>query len=166
MTRRITTELLIRLMREYGPASSSRRPTLLELGGANSCFVTALRGALGPGEYHIVDNNKTGLALSRERHHPGESVFVHEVDLLRGTVPLQADITFSVGLIEHFDEAGTARLIQEHFRATREGGLVVITFPTATRLYPRDSRDLRAAEDVDFLRRTSALRRRGARRCR
>jgi putative flippase GtrA len=135
VTRRITTGLLIRLMHRFGAESSSRRPCLLELGGANSCFVAALRDAIEPVEYHIVDNNKTGLALSRERHPASEAVFVHEVDLLRDVVPLRADITFSVGLIEHFDEAGTARLIQEHFRATREGGIVLITFPTATWLY-------------------------------
>ena len=134
ITRRITTQLLIRLMRRYG-SPKAHGLKLLELGGANSCFIDALRKAVAPSEYHIVDNNQTGLARSRNRTGPQDPIFMHEIDLLTQTVPVHADITFSVGLIEHFDVAGTARLIDEHFLATREGGLVIISFPTATWLY-------------------------------
>jgi len=134
LTRRITANLLVRLMREHLDGSG-KASTVLELGGANSCFVDALRKALAPREYHIVDNNRVGLSLSRERVDPGEAVFVHEADLLTQDLPLHADVTFSVGLIEHFDVAGTARLIDRHFDATRDGGLVIVTFPTATWLY-------------------------------
>jgi len=134
ITRRITARLLIRLMRAYCEASA-RGARLLELGGANSGFVDPLRAALHPGEYHIIDNNPTGLALSRDRIAPGEPVFTHQLDLLNAGAPLRADVTFSVGLIEHFDETGTARLIEEHFDATREGGVVILSFPTATWLY-------------------------------
>ena len=45
------------------------------------------------------------------------------------------DIVFSVGLIEHFDPAGTARVVAAHFDYLRPGGTAIITFPTPTWLY-------------------------------
>jgi hypothetical protein len=38
-------------------------------------------------------------------------------------------------LIEHFDPGGTRDVIDAHFRAVRDGGLVVLFFPTPTWLY-------------------------------
>jgi hypothetical protein len=45
------------------------------------------------------------------------------------------DIVFSVGLIEHFAPAETARAVAAHFRYLRPGGTAIITFPTPTWLY-------------------------------
>lgn len=132
-TRSITTRLLIRLFHQYAEPNADAR--MLELGGANSCFMDALRAEFSPAEYHIVDNNRMGLNRAHARIGPHDPIHTHEIDLLTGVVPLHADITFSVGLIEHFDIAGTAKLIDSHFQATRDGGMVVISFPTATWLY-------------------------------
>ena len=48
---------------------------------------------------------------------------------------VEADIVFSVGLIEHFAAEQTAHVIGRHFSCVKPGGLVVITFPTPTFLY-------------------------------
>jgi predicted SAM-dependent methyltransferase len=44
----------------------------------------------------------------------------------------EADICFSVGLIEHFTEEDLPRVVSAHFDVVRPGGLVVISFPTPT----------------------------------
>ena len=48
---------------------------------------------------------------------------------------LRADLVFSVGLIEHFDAAGTARALHTHLQATRPGGVCLLSYPTPTLLY-------------------------------
>ncbi len=48
---------------------------------------------------------------------------------------MQADLVYSVGLIEHFDAAGTRRAIDAHFRLLKPNGVALITFPTPTWLY-------------------------------
>ena len=55
--------------------------------------------------------------------------------MLRLALPQRFDLVFSVGLIEHFDPAGTQRAIAAHFDLLRPGGIAIITFPTPTRLY-------------------------------
>lgn len=69
--------------------------------------------------------------------HPAEaSVRLINADLLQPVgLPDAGDITYSVGLVEHFDVVGTDEVIARHFEITRSGGLVLITFPTPTWLY-------------------------------
>jgi glycosyltransferase involved in cell wall biosynthesis len=134
VTRGITTRLLIRLMREHAQPTPDKA-RFQELGGANSCFLDAMRETFTPSEYHIVDNNRTGLERTRERFEAQDPIYLHEVDLLHASTTVRADITYSAGLIEHFDPAGTKKLVAEHFEGTRDGGLVIITFPTPTWLY-------------------------------
>jgi cyclopropane fatty-acyl-phospholipid synthase-like methyltransferase len=47
----------------------------------------------------------------------------------------EADVVFSVGLVEHFDVAGTRAAVLAHFDALRPGGTLILTFPTPTPLY-------------------------------
>jgi SAM-dependent methyltransferase len=47
----------------------------------------------------------------------------------------EADLVFSVGLIEHFDPADTRKAVQAHFDALRPGGVAILSFPTPTLLY-------------------------------
>jgi cyclopropane fatty-acyl-phospholipid synthase-like methyltransferase len=61
---------------------------------------------------------------------PGATDHVLKIDL-----PLAADLVFSVGLIEHFDEEGTRRAVDAHFALLKPGGIAVISFPTPTPLY-------------------------------
>jgi SAM-dependent methyltransferase len=135
-TRRITTRKLIDCLRLYnGPIADAR---LIEFGGANSCFHDSLREALKPAAYDIVDSNRSGLDLFAAHHPDLTGIRLIESDV-RNAYPEAAaadcDICFSVGLIEHFDEAETRDVIRCHFRAVRDGGIVILFFPTPTWLY-------------------------------
>ena len=135
-TRRITTRQLIDCFRRYrGPAGEAR---VIEFGGANSCFHDSVREAFRPAAYDIVDSNRAGLDLFAARHPDLTEIRLIESDV-RNAYPESAsedcDICFSVGLIEHFDEAETREVIRCHFRAVRNGGLVILFFPTPTWLY-------------------------------
>jgi len=135
-TRRITTRKLLDCLRRHdGPLAEAR---LVEFGGANSCFHDAVRDAFGPAAYDILDSNRAGLELFAAHHPDLEQTRLFERDV-REAYPegaaADADVCFSVGLIEHFDATGTAEVIRCHFRAVRDGGLVILFFPTPTWLY-------------------------------
>ncbi len=133
-TRKITTRCLLKQLDYY--QGNPARARFLEYGGANSCFFDAIDQRLRPLEYRIVDLNRTGLDLFRFRHadHPRVAVEEGDVRLSRPRYE-SADVCYSVGLIEHFDQEGTRDAIRGHFTATRSGGLVVLFFPTPTWLY-------------------------------
>jgi cyclopropane fatty-acyl-phospholipid synthase-like methyltransferase len=113
-----------------GPGS-----TVVELGGANSCFLDAIAARAQPGEYHVVDNNRFGLDLLRERARAGSSVAVHEADVTALDLDVRGDVVFSVGLIEHFSPAVTREVIDAHFDLAKPGGYVILSYPTPTFLY-------------------------------
>lgn len=133
VTRRFTERRLLELIRKHGAARPLR---VCELGGANSCFLAAMLRNLSIREYHIIDNNARGLSLLAERFREQPNVTWHEADILAGdNLTDTFDLAYSVGLIEHFDVAGTTRVIARHFDLVRPDGLVLITFPTPTWLY-------------------------------
>jgi cyclopropane fatty-acyl-phospholipid synthase-like methyltransferase len=132
-------------MRQYNlhPA-----PSICELGGANSCFYDAVRRSYPDSPYTAVDNNLLGLRLLQQRAsaEPRTRTLKYDVTSMPAGI-VQADIVFSVGLIEHFTPTQTASVIGQHFSCARPGGLVVITFPTPTLLY-RITRRLAEAASV------------------
>jgi SAM-dependent methyltransferase len=120
------------LLRNHGGVGAS----ILEFGGANSCFIEQILDEIAPARYDIVDNNQLGLDLLKCRYPRDERVSVIRGDILSMPEPERLyDIVFSVGLIEHFDPGGTARAVAAHFRCLRPGGAAIITFPTPTWLY-------------------------------
>ncbi len=131
-TRKITTARLIDHLRRFLVTDN---PKILELGGANSCFMDALQAAFSPDEYTVVDNNLFGLSLLAQRCSGKPWLQIVEDDVLNPQNQAEADVVFSVGLVEHFDTLGTALAIATHYRFARSGGLVVISFPTQTWLY-------------------------------
>jgi SAM-dependent methyltransferase len=131
VTRRITAAALLQQMRQW----ATPQPIVAELGGANSCFFDAIQAALRPQQYHVVDNNQLGLDQLRRRTGERDDVFLHNGDVLNLALPCQMDLVFSVGLIEHFDLAGTQRAVRAHFDFLKPGGIAVISFPTPTLLY-------------------------------
>ncbi len=134
LTRRYTARALIRAFARAG--IDSRDPArILEIGGANSCFLDRLSTELRPREYHVVDTNAYGLNLLRNHRCFDATVQLHEKSVIGLSMPDLADAVFSVGLIEHFDETGTRRAVQAHFDAVRPGGVVLISFPHPTLLY-------------------------------
>lgn len=132
LTRKHTASVLVSLMRKNNGAGAS----ILEFGGANSCFIDQILGEVRPARYDVVDNNQLGLDLLKSRYPGDDRVSVRQGDALAISEPERLyDIVYSVGLIEHFDPAGTARVVATHFRYLRPGGTAIITFPTPTWLY-------------------------------
>jgi cyclopropane fatty-acyl-phospholipid synthase-like methyltransferase len=108
----------------------------MEFGGANSCFVDSIVQALSPSAYHVVDTNQHGLDLLEQRRAQLSTNLITHKDDCRSVSPtVAADVTFSVGLVEHFAPEDTRKAILSHFDATRPGGWVLISFPTPTWLY-------------------------------
>lgn len=132
LTRRFTAQRLLDLLRHYGGAPAD----ICELGGANSCFLDDVRRLFPQARYTVVDNNDTGLELLARRMHSSAGITLLRQDIrdLPDTL-LTADVVFSVGLIEHFDPADTARVVAKHFAILKPGGVAVISFPTPTWLY-------------------------------
>ncbi len=110
--------------------------SVIEYGGANSCFLPSFLASLPVRRYTIVDTNPLGLLLTRQRWAGHTVVEAREGDVLAGLPEdLRADLVYSVGLIEHFDAAGTARALHTHLQATRPGGVCLLSYPTPTPLY-------------------------------
>lgn len=133
LTRRYSAAVLRGLMRRHGGAGGR----ILEIGGANSCFIDGILRDVRPARYDVIDFNTLGLDLLRARYPDDPRVGVQRADILGAVVPPAEpyDIVFSIGLIEHFDPADTARAVAAHFAYLRAGGAAIITFPTPTLLY-------------------------------
>lgn len=132
-TRAITTRFLLSLFREH---ANEHIHIIAELGGANSSFYKSIRSRYPQVNYCILDNNEYGLAKFREHNPETNCSNLFNIDVLAPeTLQLSADVVFSVGLIEHFAPLDTAKAIRTHFRFAREGGIVLISFPTPTPLY-------------------------------
>lgn len=138
LTRRYTGRVIIDVLRRFG----GKVETLAELGGANSCFLETIQREISPREYHVIDNNAYGLSLLEQRR-----VIAHRGDCLDLRLDLQADAVFSIGLIEHFDRAGTRKAVASHFALIKPGGCAIISYPTPTWLY-RTARWLAEAAGV------------------
>ncbi|MET3968725.1 class I SAM-dependent methyltransferase [Bradyrhizobium sp. S3.9.1] len=131
-TRRYTASVLADLMRSHG----GQHGKILEIGGANSCFIDGILKDVDPDRYDVIDNNRLGVELLRRRYPDDRRVAVRQEDVLVSSNNEGVyDIVFSVGLIEHFDLQGTAQAIKAHFNYLRHGGTAIITFPTPTWLY-------------------------------
>lgn len=135
LTRRYTRSVLIHVLRRFA-ASQGPVETIVEIGGANSCFLDGIVSAFHPDAYHVIDRNEYGLALLKRRLGGQRNVVLHRGDVLAlPEMAWRADVVFSVGLIEHFDPPGTCKAIAAHFDVLRPGGYAIISFPTPTWLY-------------------------------
>jgi len=133
-TRKYTESVLLSVMRRF--MRDHEPPAVIEIGGANSCFIDGILSAIQPRAYHVIDSNQYGLSLLLDRIGTRSNVFLHEGDVLQlPTAGLRAEIVFSIGLIEHFDVAQTRKAIEAHFDMLYRGGYAIISFPTPTWLY-------------------------------
>ncbi|MCK4650938.1 class I SAM-dependent methyltransferase [Candidatus Babeliales bacterium] len=134
LSRRITGNLLVKFIRKY-----CKQPIdmIIEIGGANSCFYDLIQKEVNPSEYIIMDNNQYGLDKFSERikKQDKNNVSLINNDILNPIKYKKVDLVFSVGLVEHFSEQGTKVAIENHFRYVKDGGIVIIGFPTPTFLY-------------------------------
>ena len=133
LTRKYTESVIVRMMRQFGGLRGT--DAIVEIGGANSCLLDRIMAEFNPGAYHVVDSNRFGLDLLRRRLDNHQNIILHSADCLSLNFDLQADVVFSVGLIEHFKPAGTQRAIRAHFDLLKQGGIAIISYPTPTFLY-------------------------------
>jgi SAM-dependent methyltransferase len=132
LTRKISERILINLMKKY---SSNKELTIIELGGANSCFYKGIRKNLRVKEYTIIDNNEFGLEKTKQSFGDDKTLKMFNQDVLDIKFQEKTDIVFSVGLIEHFSESDIETVIQNHYNLLQVGGICIITYPTPTFLY-------------------------------
>jgi SAM-dependent methyltransferase len=132
-TRKSTEKLLLKLIRNYIPEPV--KSNIVELGGANSCFYKAISSNLKPAHFHVIDNNAKGLELFTKMTADDPAASFENIDILNIKSKSQFDLVYSIGLIEHFDQKGTAKAINAHFEMARPGGIVIISFPTPTLQY-------------------------------
>lgn len=131
ITRSYTVAAVRRQIRQLDLPGS---PRIVELGGGDSCIYADVSRHFRPSRYHVVDSNATGLARLRERVR-SDRLRLEQADLLSWSPAPEADLAISLGLIEHFDPPGTARIVAAHLDCLRPGGYAVIFFPTPTWLY-------------------------------
>jgi SAM-dependent methyltransferase len=136
LTRRYTAANLVEAIQRYAaPSHGQTELSILEIGGANSCFLDRIVAAVGCRSYHVVDTNAYGLSLLEQRVAAGDKVRLHQQSVLGLSLDTRADVVFSVGLIEHFDAPRTRQAVLAHFDVLRPGGVAIITFPAPTLLY-------------------------------
>jgi SAM-dependent methyltransferase len=82
-----------------------------------------------------VDTSEYGLALLRRRWGEHPQLRLHRQSVTALALAVEADVVFSVGLIEHFDREGLRQAIDGHFRVLKPGGYAILCFPTPTWLY-------------------------------
>ena len=133
-TRKITIRRILQGFQTY--ADHLPNPTVLELGGGNSCVYGTLAEALQPRKYLIIDQNQLGLDQFKKTYPQANHVELKQGDVLH-LKPLdpKADLCLSIGLVEHFSIANTQKAIRAHFECIQPEGVVLITFPTPTWLY-------------------------------
>jgi putative flippase GtrA len=135
LTRRYTIAVLLSVLKKYAGFGASGGRTLVELGGANSCFLDPIRRELRPRMYHVVDANRYGLRLLQQRIGQARGVRLHWGDVRDLSLDVRADAVISVGLVEHFGAADTRKVILRHLDLLHAGGCAVVSFPTPTPLY-------------------------------
>lgn len=123
-------------LKEYHLDSCGQQYTVLELGGANSIFYTRLR-RLYPSANIILLDKEDCLQAEFKQNIAGDSkLTIVKNDLLSSIAHIpDVDFVFSIGLIEHFSEKDTQKIIARHFEYCKPGGFVLISFPVNTMLY-------------------------------
>lgn len=132
IARRYTAAVLVSALKRF---TGGKVGAVVELGGGNSCFLEDICRRLHPDVYHVVDTSEYGLDLLRSRAGQDPRVRLHQQNVMAFDLEIEADAAFSVGLVEHFDPAGTRKAIETHLRVLRPGGHALISAPTPTWLY-------------------------------
>ena len=130
-TRLITQRILLNLLSKYHIEDIH---SFIEIGGGGSCFYRAFRKKYSSALYSIIDKSRAGVSLF-EKKYKGEHIRAICGDILESNAIEKADVVFSVGLIEHFKKEDMLKVVRAHFCSVKQGGLVIITFPTPTLIY-------------------------------
>jgi SAM-dependent methyltransferase len=128
--------VLLGAIRRYAAAAvAGDGLRIVEIGGANSCFLDAILAGVNCRSYEVIDTNQYGLALLEKRFGNNPVVRPTRQSVLALSPDGRSDLVFSVGLVEHFDPENTRKAVLAHFDLLRPGGTAIITFPTPTWLY-------------------------------
>jgi hypothetical protein len=134
LTRKYTARVLVDALKTFR-RQHDRGSVIIELGGANCCFIDKIMDEVRPAAYHVVDLNEQGLNMLRDRIDSLPQVRLHRQNVLNMELNVEADTVFSIGLIEHFDPVGTRKAILQHFDLLSTDGYAILSFPTPTWLY-------------------------------
>ena len=136
LTRRYSSAVLLDAVRRYAAPRDPREGlAIVEIGGANSCFLDAILAGVNCRSYDVIDTNQYGLSLLEKRFGTNPVVRPIRQSVLTLSPDERSDLVFSVGLVEHFDPENTRKAVLAHFDLLRPGGIAIITFPTPTLLY-------------------------------
>ncbi len=130
-TRKITGGALIDVIQKF---SNSESLSVTELGGGNSCFFDTFIKKLTIIKYNIIDNNQLSIDLANKRSGVIDANLGDVLNISGDNIE-KTDLVYSVGLIEHFSPENTKKAIETHFEIVKDGGFVIMTFPTPTILY-------------------------------
>ncbi len=131
ITRKITAKVLLNFIKKH---QTIKNINVIEIGGANSCFWEIINNDIKPLKYIIIDNNQFGLdQFAKKVENPRVKLINN--DILDPEYQDEADVVFSVGLVEHFFPEDTEKAIINHFKYAGANGIIIISFPTPTLLY-------------------------------
>lgn len=129
LTRRYSSAVLLDAIRRFAsPRENNEGLAIVEIGGANSCFLEAILAGVSCRSYEIIDTNHYGLSLVEQRFGSNPVVRASRQSVLALAPDERSDLVFSVGLVEHFDPENTRKAVLAHFDLLRPGGMVIITF--------------------------------------
>jgi 2-polyprenyl-3-methyl-5-hydroxy-6-metoxy-1,4-benzoquinol methylase len=87
-------------------------------------------------EYCIIDNNKYGLLLSRNKFKNYNNIVFLDHDV---TQKVKSDLKYgfvlSIGVIEHFQDEILQKVIHNHCSFVERGGYLILSYPTPTIIY-------------------------------
>jgi putative flippase GtrA len=141
LTRKYSTAVLLESIHRQVTANGTQPLSIIQIDGANSSFLDSILANIRCRSCDVMDTNRYGLSLLEKRTEQIGVVRLHERSILDPSMDMEADLVFSVGLVEHFSPAETRRAVAAHFGILRLGGVAIITFPTPTWVY-RASRKL------------------------
>lgn len=132
-TQRFTLQKILGILSDY---MDGREISILEMGGANSCFAEDICRSANVGRYDIIDNNELGVSLFQKKRLSGAAHHGILEDLTKEPAwDRKYDFVYSIGLIEHFQKRERDKVIASHFKFCKDNGIVMISFPTPTFQY-------------------------------
>lgn len=131
-TRKVTEKLILKMVAKHIKTEIN---IIIEAGGGDSCFYKMFRKKNSNIEYVVIDSSSVGVSIFNNKYKNDRTKALCKNLLDVDTEKYNADLVFSAGLIEHFDEEGTAKIIKSHFDLCSNSGCVLLTFPTPTLLY-------------------------------
>ena len=117
----------------YDTVGSIPNPRLIEIGCGSARTLHYLKEGYRDGIFFALDLSKEAVTLARDIDPDFHPTCANAL-----STPLPAncmDISYSIGLVEHFTREEAARMIVEKNRITRPGGYVAVMVPWTNSVY-------------------------------